>query len=197
MKWRFNVKNFNKQITLSLKNPFILHHDVYGQKVLPGLAYIDMFYQIFKERGYSYDGLQLRHLSIYQPLIAKEDSAVKLTVECTKVKEGRWKLTAKGAEVSGGRVQPEERIYVKAEMHETAPAVFSDTLDLDSVKREAERTIDLNELYAQCRSQELVHSGNMKAEGEVFEERDGVTFDVSLGKDAMGQAGGFVPSDSS
>ncbi|WP_146738182.1 polyketide synthase dehydratase domain-containing protein, partial [Bacillus tropicus] len=84
---------------------------VYGQKVLPGLAYIDMFYQIFKERGYSYDGLQLRHLSIYQPLIAKEDSAVKLTVECTKVKEGRWKLTVKGAEVSGGRVQPEERIY--------------------------------------------------------------------------------------
>ncbi|MBR7879853.1 type I polyketide synthase [Bacillus velezensis] len=186
------MKNFNKQITLSLKNPFILHHDVYGQKVLPGLAYIDMFYQIFKERGYSYDGLQLRHLSIYQPLIAKEDSAVKLTVECTKVKEGRWKLTAKGAEVSGGRVQPEERIYVKAEMHETTPAIFSDTLDLDSVKREAERTIDLNELYAQCRSQELVHSGYMKAEGEVFEERDGVIFDVSLGKDAMGQAGGFL-----
>ncbi|WP_269389415.1 SDR family NAD(P)-dependent oxidoreductase [Bacillus amyloliquefaciens] len=186
------MKNFNKQITLSLKNPFIFNHDVYGQKVLPGLAYIDMFYQIFKERGYSYNGLQLRHLSIYQPLIAKEDSAVKLTVECTEVKEGRWKLTAKGAEVSGGRVQPDERIYVKAEMHETAPAVFSDTIDLDSVKREAERTIDLNELYAQCRSQELVHSGYMKAEGDVFEERDGVTFDLSLGKDAMGQAEGFL-----
>ncbi|MFH6681427.1 SDR family NAD(P)-dependent oxidoreductase [Bacillus amyloliquefaciens] len=186
------MKNFNKQITLSLKNPFIFNHDVYGQKVLPGLAYIDMFYQIFKERGYSYNGLQLRHLSIYQPLIAKEDSAVKLTVECTEVKEGHWKLTAKGAEVSGGRVQPDERIYVKAEMHETAPAVFSDTIDLDSVKREAERTIDLNELYAQCRSQELVHSGYMKAEGDVFEERDGVTFDLSLGKDAMGQAEGFL-----
>ncbi|MCC9020865.1 SDR family NAD(P)-dependent oxidoreductase [Bacillus nakamurai] len=192
MKWRFNVKNFNKQITLSLKNPFIFHHAVYGQKVLPGLAYIDMIYQIFKERGYSYAELQLRHLSIYQPLIAKEDTAIKLTIDCTEVKEGRWKIAAKGKELSGGRLSSEENIYVKAEMHLVSPAVFHDTLDLIQIKHGAERTVNLDELYEQCRSQELVHSGYMKAEGNVFEGADGVTLDLSLGKDAIDQAQGFL-----
>ncbi|MDJ1631573.1 hypothetical protein QNN00_18900 [Bacillus velezensis] len=77
------MKNFNKQITLSLKNPFILHHDVYGQKVLPGLAYIDMFYQIFKERGYSYDGLQRAIYPYISRLLRKKTapSSLRLNVQ--------------------------------------------------------------------------------------------------------------------
>lgn len=47
------MKKITKQLTLSLKNPFIYHHVVYGQNVLPGLAYIDIIYQIFREHGFS------------------------------------------------------------------------------------------------------------------------------------------------
>ncbi|UUZ86383.1 polyketide synthase dehydratase domain-containing protein [Paenibacillus sp. P26] len=59
-----------EQFNLSAQNPMIGSHTVYGQPLLPGLAYIDMLYQVFRKHGYRYDRLELRHLSIYKPLIA-------------------------------------------------------------------------------------------------------------------------------
>lgn len=97
------MKKITKQLTLSLKNPFIYHHVVYGQNVLPGLAYIDIIYQIFREHGFSCSELQLRNLSIYQPLTAEQDAVIVLNIQCAEKKEGQWQITAKGIEKRDGK----------------------------------------------------------------------------------------------
>lgn len=85
------MKKITKQLTLSLKNPFIYHHVVYGQNVLPGLAYIDIIYQIFREHGFSCSELQLRNLSIYQPLTAEQDAVIVLNIQCEEKKKDSGK----------------------------------------------------------------------------------------------------------
>ncbi|MEC3614235.1 type I polyketide synthase [Bacillus stercoris] len=192
MRWRSNVKKITKQLTLSLKNPFIYHHVVYGQNVLPGLAYIDIIYQIFREYGFSCSELQLRNLSIYQPLTAEQDAVIVLTIQCAEKKEGQWQITAKGIEKRDGKEASEEKLYMKADMYADSPAIFEETLDLSQIKASAQNVVQLDDVYEQCRRQELVHSEYMKASGCIYEEEDGVLLELSLGSEAMLHAEGFM-----
>ncbi|MCI4059882.1 hypothetical protein MMK25_29115, partial [Bacillus cereus] len=59
-----------EQLTISINNPIMSNHKVYGQALLPGLAYIDLIYQVFQEHGYAYQELELKNLTIFYPLIA-------------------------------------------------------------------------------------------------------------------------------
>lgn len=105
------MKNITKQLTLSLKNPFIYHHVVYGQNVLPGLAYIDMIYQIFREHGYACSELQLRNLSIYQPLTVGQNAVIVLDVQCTEKKKESGKSQPKALKnVAGRKLQKKSSI---------------------------------------------------------------------------------------
>ena len=63
----------NEQLRLSLKNPIFRDHKAYGQELLPGLAYIDLIFQIFQKHGYLYRELELRNLAIYNPLTVGQD----------------------------------------------------------------------------------------------------------------------------
>lgn len=186
------MKKITKQLTLSLKNPFIYHHVVYGQNVLPGLAYIDIIYQIFREHGFSCSELQLRNLSIYQPLTAEQDAVIVLNIQCAEKKEGQWQITAKGIEKRDGKEASEEKLYMKADMHADSPAIFEETLDLSQIKASAQNVVQLDDVYEQCRRQELVHSEYMKAKGCIYEEEDGVLLELSLGSEAMLHAEGFM-----
>lgn len=186
------MKKITKQLTLSLKNPFIYHHVVYGQNVLPGLAYIDIIYQIFREHGFSCSELQLRNLSIYQPLRAEQDAVIVLNIQCAEKKEGKWQITAKGIEKRDGKEVSEEKLYMKADMHADSPAIFEETLDLSQIKASAQNVVQLDDVYEQCRRQELVHSEYMKASGCIYEEEDGVLLELSLGSEAMLHAEGFM-----
>ena len=192
MKWRSNVKNITKRITLSLKNPIMHNHVVYGQEVLPGLSYIDMIYQIFREHGYPYSNLQLRNLSIYNPLTLGKASRVMLNIQCVESKEGCWHITIEGHEPYNDGPAPETKLYVKAEMHERETVVFEETLALDQLKQSAKETIDLSELYEQRRRQELVHTGLMKAEGQIYATDADIVIDIAPGPDGLAQAEHFL-----
>lgn len=49
-----------EQLIISINNPIMSNHKVYGQALLPGLAYIDLIYQVFQEHGYAYQELELK-----------------------------------------------------------------------------------------------------------------------------------------
>ncbi len=186
------MKTINKQIALSLKNPIIQNHVVYGQEVLPGLAYIDMLYQIFREHGYDYSRLQLRNLSIYRPLAVGNNAVVVLRIQCKEVSNGHWQITVEGQEKQNGQLLANSKQYVKAEMLEGPQTNFEESLALDEMAGNAGRSIMLDELYQQCLSQELVHTGMMKAEGQIHELDANVLMDIAVGSEYQSQAGHFM-----
>ncbi|MCY9410786.1 polyketide synthase dehydratase domain-containing protein, partial [Bacillus inaquosorum] len=136
--------------------------------------------------------LQLRNLSIYQPLTVGQDAMIVLNIQCTEKKEGKWQITAKGFEKSGGKEASEEKLYMKADMHAHSPVVFEETLEIGQMKASARNVVQLDDVYEQCRRQELVHSEYMKVKGCIYEEEDGVLLDLSLGSEAMRYAEGFM-----
>jgi acyl transferase domain-containing protein/thioesterase domain-containing protein len=177
------------QFLISINHPILKNHKVYDQELLPGLAYIDMLYQIFRDNNIDFTELELRNLSIYNPLTVGQDYAVMLSIECVELNERQWHIVVEGQEQRNGTLAMNKKRYITAEMHRAGKSMFEETLDLDEVKQSAQKIINLEELYEQCRRQELTHTEFMKAEGIIYDIGTAVLIDISLGKSALPGAG--------
>ncbi|MCZ8519622.1 MULTISPECIES: SDR family NAD(P)-dependent oxidoreductase [Paenibacillus] len=178
---------------LSDKNPLIANHRVHGQQLLPGLAYIDILFQVFRKHGYDFKTLELRQLSIYQPLIVTPGASLKLAISCKETSADSWDIRVEGQRMLGG--VPDTggvTLYVTAQMHRTAPAVYTERLDLSGIRHSAAGSHDLSEAYEQYSRQQLVHTGWMRAQGQIYESGSALWMDVSLGEEASPSAQQFM-----
>lgn len=142
---------------VTVGDPVMNHHRVYGRRVLPGLAWIDLLYRCFAESGFAYDMLELRDLSIYRPLSVDADNALDIRVEAVEHSANGWRI-----EVTGGDAER----YITAEMHRLTSAVsFADRVPADA--EPGARVTGLDEVYGAYRAREVAHSGPMKADGTV------------------------------
>ncbi|BAH44963.1 putative polyketide synthase [Brevibacillus brevis NBRC 100599] len=180
------------QFLITINHPILKNHKVHGQELLPGLAHIDLLYQMFRENGHGYRELELRNLTIYHPIMVGQDYDVMLSIQCTQVKAGQWQIRMEGQTQRNGILDSEKKLYVTAEMHHHASAPFDETLDLPLLEQAANKKINLHDVYEQCRRQELVHIGFMKAEGTIYETDSAAVMDISLGKHALPSAEGFM-----
>ncbi|WP_188068929.1 SDR family NAD(P)-dependent oxidoreductase [Brevibacillus brevis] len=180
------------QFLITINHPILKNHKVHGQELLPGLAHIDLLYQMFRENGHDYRELELRNLTIYHPIMVGQDYDVMLSIQCTQVKAGQWQIRMEGQTQRNGILDSEKKLYVTAEMHHHASAQFDETLDIPLLEQAANKKINLHDVYEQCRLQELVHTGFMKAEGTIYETDSAAVLDLSLGKHALPSAEGFM-----
>ena len=76
--------SMSDQVTMRIDHPIMRNHCVYGQHMLPGLAYVDLLFQIFRKHGHDYRELELRNLIIFEPLVVAEDYDVVLDIRAGK-----------------------------------------------------------------------------------------------------------------
>jgi len=180
------------QILIGIDNPIIKNHKVYGQEILPGLAYIDMLYQMFRENGYDYTKLELCNLAIYNPLIVGKDYSVLLSIQCFESKKGQWEIRIEGKEQHSESVEAVKKLYITAQMHSIDSVVFNETLDLNIRQPDMGESIDLDQVYKIYRSHDLVHTDFIKGEGRVFDTDGSKIVDIFIGKEALSTATNFM-----
>ncbi|PWK14992.1 beta-ketoacyl synthase N-terminal-like domain-containing protein [Tumebacillus permanentifrigoris] len=158
-------KSFNTQITAA--HPIVNNHAVYGQRILPGLGYIDMVYQL----GHAALGLDpvqhtLNRISIHNPLVVGEQGHVALRIGFEPMNRG-WKITVEGTEVGSHGATPQDKLYMTAELLEEARELPL-RVSVEEWKRSAGQRVDLEAIYSNARNRGLVHQGLMKASGAVY-----------------------------
>ncbi len=161
---------------IGVDNPVVRDHRVLGRHLLPGFAYIDLLYQLFRKEGRDYRSLELRNLTIYRPLVASAGRGVVLDVRCSEREPEHWDIVIEDAD-SADR-------YATAEMCHTAAVAFAETLDLAAIRRTALESIDLDEVYAGYRKLGLVHDAFMRAVGRVYRADSALYVDCRLGEEA-------------
>ena len=182
-----------KELIISASHPIIKNHQAYGQALLPGLAYIDLLYQFFREQGHGFEALELRNLSIYRPLIVDKGTSIKLLLQVDEVSKGLWSIQLQDWQQCDRQVATESLLYIKAEMHHCSEApVFEDYLDFQALQTASKTQISLHDIYTQCSFQGLIHSGMMKAEGTVYTLDDAQIVEVSLPAAAASTAADFM-----
>ena len=177
---------------MSIRHPLLRCHQVLDENYLPGMAYIDLIYQAFREHGHGFEEYELRNVCLYQPVVVDDDKNVVLHLYWNEAGEGAWHVRIEG-EVRYKGVDTGERMRcVTAEMHRVGRPSFDQTIDLDRIERDASRIIDLEDIYSKIRLQGLVHSGFMKAHGRVLVAEDAVYVDCALGEEAEESAAALM-----
>ena len=174
-----------EQFYIDINHPVLKNHKVHNKELLPGLAYIDMLYQVYRERGYNHNELELCNLSIYNPLVVGKDYDILLSIEGTERKEGQWSITIEGQERHNGVLSSEKKRYISAEMRHVNPITFEDTIEINRLKQLAENVVDIDKVYESNKTQGLVHTGFAKAEGSIYASGEDIIIDISLGQEAL------------
>ncbi|OMF27826.1 SDR family NAD(P)-dependent oxidoreductase [Paenibacillus sp. FSL H8-0259] len=171
-------------------HPILAHHQVMGSGILPGLAYIDICYQWFREQGYDCAELELRQVTLFRPVTVRENEEIRLQLHCVEAQKGQWQIRVEG-EITGTE-EESAGPFMTAEMHRCPPVRFEHSVDADRIRSLAGSRTDMALLYEQCRALGLVHSGFMKAEGRLFDEADSLLLDLDLPQDSLGEADSFM-----
>lgn len=119
------------RLTLPVDHPIIQHHTVYDQPLLPGLAYIDLLYQLADRLGLGHREYMLKRLSILNPLTVRADRPVplKITFEATA---SHWKIRVE----SEYQKEQDNVVYITAELHPETVS-FAEAIDLEGLQKTA------------------------------------------------------------
>ncbi|BBB92540.1 MAG TPA: beta-ketoacyl synthase N-terminal-like domain-containing protein [Methylomusa anaerophila] len=172
-------------IVLDANHPLVKNHQINGLTLLPGLAYIDMLYQLLCQAGHDFTRLELRNLTIYNPLAINDEQSIILNILCCETGEGCWQIRIEGQKQSSGAQPVDKELYITAEMYLREPVMYDEKLNLSQIKEIAQNTISLDKVYEHCRRERLVHTGFMKAEGVVYDIATAAIVDIAIGRDAL------------
>ncbi|ASZ12890.1 polyketide synthase dehydratase domain-containing protein [Chitinophaga pendula] len=179
------------RLLITAAHPVLQCHHVLGQPVLPGLAYIDLLYQLFRDQGYDYTRLELRHLTIYTPLAATA-YPVEITITCTPVTPERWQVTVTGT-VMDNNPAPVSQRYASAEMWMHAVTTqWEDTPVMPEWRGEVSTAIDIDAAYQIYSAQQVIHSGWMKAAGTINFTSDTVWMELQVPEEGQDSALHFM-----
>lgn len=180
------------QLIFSLKNPVIANHMVQNRFILPGLAYIDIVLQFFRKYGHSFDVLQVKNLTIHNPLIVEADDKLVVSFSCTEILSGKWKVRIEADERKTSTSSSDSLLYATAEVIQQGEFNTQEALDIDFLKKSAKNTYSINEVYDVYRTWDLIHNGFMRGEGNVYEVENGLLYEGVLGKEAAEIANHFM-----
>lgn len=169
------------QLIFSASNPVISSHRVNGQMILPGLAYIDLILQHFRKSGLRYNELEIKKLTIQNPLIVEDGGKVIVTVASSETSLGAWKVNIDG-----------RNSYAQAEVVQAGKFFAGDTPDVSSLKKNAIKSYPIADVYKRCEGRGLKHTGFMRAEGNIYTLEQDMLFEAGLGAEAKSTAEQFM-----
>lgn len=145
---------------LAASHPVLDHHRVFGRAVLPGLAYVDLLYQLAAAGlGVDHREFALRKLTIHSPLALDVGAGIDLAFRFEAVEAG-WDV---GIGTAGAvRQTPFATAQLRRE-----PIRHEEFLDIPRFVGAASHVVAMDTIYAAARGRGLVHSGLMVASGEV------------------------------
>jgi acyl transferase domain-containing protein/acyl carrier protein/SAM-dependent methyltransferase len=164
-----NIKNKEVSLVITTDNPFVKNHLVQGKAILPGLAYIDMLFQIAQTYGFDVHKTVLKNLTIFNPLIVGADVPIELIISVTE-SQGGWEIIVEGvAKRAAGIGDQNRKKYISAQLHQDQAVFFNQTIHVGEIKKESRSMIDPETgVYAPARQNGLVHRDIMKPEGTIY-----------------------------
>ena len=158
------------------------NHRAYGRELMPGLTYIDIVLQHFRDTGVDPKTLSLRNLALYRALAVPAGGSLEVRVLSTQAVFG-WR-----AEI----VDADGQRFIAVDVIAGEPVQFVDRIDLSSLREPGQSSIPLESIYANCRAADMVHEGFMKASGTLFPGEDAFIADIRIPECARAAAPHFL-----
>jgi polyketide synthase PksL len=183
-----NIKSLKDELSSGLwhldfdiEHPILRNHLVYKQPILPGLAWIDIFYQWLSKLDLSFKHYTLSNLFIFRPLVVSYDKPVELILKFNELNNG-WNVTI------WNKQDGEINRYVTAEMLACKEVSFQEYINLDKLIKQYAPVKPLSSVYERCRSQQLYHSDIMLADGWILDCKDAFLAKIKIDSSFLNKA---------
>ncbi|WP_368473189.1 beta-ketoacyl synthase N-terminal-like domain-containing protein [Saccharomonospora azurea] len=171
-----------QRVTLTPEHPLVAGHRMRGERLLPAMAYLDLAFRLFADRGYEPEDWELRDLTILRPL-AVADEPVDVAIVATGSPSDGWHVEVADERRPG-------RVYATVEVVRAEEPVPSGSI----VPPTGAPDFTLDEAYAAHAAHGLTHAGVIRAEGRVYRDRTHLIATVELGEEAKADAYLFHPA---
>jgi acyl carrier protein len=192
---RSNVMTpINATVLLDQTCPLVRDHVVQGLHILPGLAYVDLLFQLFRDNGHDYAGLELRDIVIHRPLIVADSTAVSVTIDCEPAADEAeaWDILIRGVD-AGVPDRSLATMYVAARVACVAEGASAPAAIVNTAER-AGPTRSLDSIYQSCRAVDLRHDNFMMASGSSQVSAEVVWADLAVGEGTLDEQTLFHPA---
>ncbi|MEX1830130.1 SDR family NAD(P)-dependent oxidoreductase, partial [Luteibacter sp. CQ10] len=179
------MDSLRDEFRLSARHPVLRDHVVHGRHVLPGLAYVDLVYQLLREHGFDHRQWTLRRLSIYHPLSVSAGEEIHVEIDGRRIDDATWQVDIHGTPPGEPR-----RRYGSVRVVRGEPVRFDETIDLHAVAAACVERIPLERIHAQCVAHGLVHRAFMKPSGVRYRTAEAIYVDCAV--DAASRAEGMA-----
>lgn len=159
--------NLHFTLRLSKENYILRDHIVMNQNCLPGVTYFELICSYLKSQNYNLKNIGFENVLFLNPV--KMDKMMQKDVSIVLERE-KDKFRAKGSSENKDIFQMDIVRMEKPKKH----------IDIEKIKKEAVRVVDLEEAYRRTRMAQIVHYEFMKLHGEAYQANGSVLAHVML-----------------
>lgn len=147
------------KLILNRSNQILYNHKIGDEFILPGVAYIDIIHQLFRENNYDFRSLCITNLLIHQPVVGRSHPALEITIVCVESTPSSWAITIQDASAikhiyASAIVSIKNQPLSKIPYHTTSTHV-------------PKMSQDLGDMYDVLKKLGLNHTGFLKAHGDI------------------------------
>ncbi|AIQ12934.1 alpha/beta fold hydrolase [Paenibacillus durus] len=171
----------NYKFTMLMKhdNLFVKHHQINGQRAVPGAVFLDSIIRALTMRGFDPASLELRDILFLEPVMtsATRDKAIQIVLE--RAAEG-WGFKVQGRDEKNGTVlEPQWKDVMEGKVVISGAAEHY-PVSIQQLKSQATQVENIERSYAQMRKAGLCHYDFMKLQGQVYMHVSYLLAEVSL-----------------
>lgn len=183
--------SFTLSTVLKKNNGVVRDHRVYGIRVMPGVTFIDMVYRILAAKGVDTGKISLKNIVFKKPVSVSDEFDRNITVSFDGFNH-TWKVKASSRKICGG--EPLENRWEEnfnCEVTDSFAEEPGPSIDIEAIKRSAERVEDTDYAYSLIRKMDIRHLPFMKCEGKIYFTKTHVLCGIKLSEEAARASAGY------
>ncbi|MFI9407007.1 SDR family NAD(P)-dependent oxidoreductase [Nocardia sp. NPDC052316] len=166
--------DLSASVLLSREDFVMANHHVHGTSVLPGAIFLDLLWRLARARGIE-GCIRVDDIVFEEPVVTDQHGDRRLRLGLTR-REGEFDVLITSVPVRGNGIAGTVRRHMTATMRILAEAPPSAA----PPARDGTRFKNMADLYAQARSEHIVHGTPMRVSGELRDTGAGLIADIAL-----------------
>ena len=183
-----NLDKMMCKIMIHYDDYIVTDHTLFGEKILPGAAYFDIIFRYLSNKGFDLSKIKIKNWIAMKAINVTKEFDKCLYIYFKK-KNDHWEVMGKSKQVANGIVGLEEEGNFAAEVWEMDESERTH-IDIQDIKNNATKQLDIDKLYEIAREKELVHGPFMKVQGQAYIAKEYILSELKLseiGEQSLGK----------
>ncbi|WP_297958237.1 SDR family NAD(P)-dependent oxidoreductase [uncultured Ruminococcus sp.] len=188
------LKSFEYNVTVKNDDLIVCDHRVHGVKIMPGVTFLELIYEILANEGYDRRDYVLYNVVFKRPVSVSDGYNRKVRIKLFETEEhnGEFNIYADSVHLLNDCEQGEWVHNFECNIRAAEALPKDDRIDIDEIKNSAVSAEDMDIVYKHAREYDITHYTFMKSLGTVYYLGQTVCAELHLSEKAQEYLDVFV-----